>query len=66
MTNYKRCTRPKNWLYDFGNTVYSFFPSISDFLNTQIIGQSFSWVLTQGLLVYCGWVVVKFIAGVVT
>ena len=54
-----------NWLYDFGNTVYSFFPSISDFLNTQIIGQSFSWILTQGLLVYCGWVVVKFIVGAV-
>lgn len=55
-----------NWLYQFGSDVYSFFPSVADLLNTQILGQSFSWLLTQGFLVYCGYVVVKFIVGIAT
>ena len=54
-----------NWLYNFGSDVYTFFPSVSDLLQTQILGQSFSWLLIQGFLVYCGYVVVKFIVGVV-
>lgn len=54
-----------NWLYNFGSDVYAFFPSVSDLLQTQILGQSFSWLLIQGFLVYCGYVVVKFIVGIV-
>lgn len=54
-----------NWLYQFGMDVYTFFPSVSDFLNTQILGQSFSWLLIQGFLVYCGYVIVKFVVGIV-
>ena len=53
-----------NWLYQFGSDVYTFFPSVSDLLETQILGQSFSWLLIQGFLVYCGYVVVKFIVGI--
>ena len=54
-----------NWLYNFGSDVYTFFPSVSDLLQTQILGQSFSWLLIQGFLVYCGYVVVKFVVGIV-
>ena len=55
-----------NWLYDFGLSVYNFFPKVDDMLKTEIMGSSFAWVLTQGFLVYCGWVVIKFVIGVVT
>ena len=53
-----------NWLYQFGSDVYTFFPSVSDLLNTQILGQSFSWLLVQGFLVYCGYVIIKFLVGI--
>lgn len=55
-----------NWLYDFGLDIYSFFPSVSNLLEIEILGQRLSWYFTQGFLVYCGYVVVKFIAGIVT
>ena len=54
-----------NWLYNFGLDVYSFFPSVSNLFETEILGQRFSWYLTQGFLVYCGYVVLKFIVGIV-
>ena len=50
-----------NWFYDFGNSVYNFFPRLEDVLNVNILGSSFIWLLTQGFFVYCGWVVIKFV-----
>lgn len=57
---------PMNWLYDFGVSVFNFFPRVEDMMNTEIMGSSFVWLLTQGFLVYCGWVVIKFAIGIIT
>ncbi len=57
---------PIMFLYGFGNQVYSFFPSIYDILWSDVLGNSFFWLLTSGFMVYCGYVITKWIIGIVT
>ena len=52
---------PITFLYDFGNSVYRFFPSLGSVMSINIDGNDFVYLLTSGFLVYCGIVIVKFI-----
>lgn len=51
------------FLYQFGNEVYQFFPSVGSLMSLNISGYTFVDLLTSGFLVYCGFVIVKFIVG---
>lgn len=53
------------FLYSLGEAVYSFFPSISVFSEINISGYTFISLLTSSFLVYAGFVVVKFVIGII-
>lgn len=47
----------------FGNEIYQFFPSVGSLMSLNISGYTFVDLLTSGFLIYCGFVIVKFIVG---
>ena len=51
------------FLYQFGSEVYQFFPSVGSLMSLNISGYTFVDLLTSGFLVYCGFVIVKFVVG---